>query len=300
VSLAWLPTAERIGSAWTGGTYLTTVPWRFVAHTTEVVPSSLVGAKAMAARHPYPPHLWAWPARRWLAQTVPLDRSAAALVQPASAPAQRTNKARAIQVEIIGNAGETPRWSTETWEWLGEFVLAPVVAAGYPIDLANVADLDPYPQAYGEDGSARMTWAEWLAFDGVCAHQNVPENEHWDIGDGRLDLMAAAARRTLNLQEDDLDMDVTELKQAVREVLNEGTGQGQVSWARTSKSTLANAQAAVQNTKVLIGMLSNPAGLAAALAPLLPDHDVTAEHLETALRTLLDGATIDLADAGEG
>lgn len=209
---AWLDSAERIGNQSVyanGGTYLEGVPWRFVAHTTEAIPSSLVGAKAMAARHPYPPHLWAWPDRRWLGQTVPLDRSAAALVQPRGEPAaHRTNKARAIQVEIIGEAADTPQWSTETWEWLGEFVLAPVIEAGYPINLGRVAPLTGN-DGYGLGGKVRMGWPEWLAFDGLCAHSNVPGNDHWDIGDGRLDIVAAAAARKLNLdhQEDDMKPD---------------------------------------------------------------------------------------------
>lgn len=196
--IAWLPDVERIDSPWSGGTYLTGVPWRFVAHTTEVVPSSLAGAKAMAARHPHPPHLWAWPQRGWLGQTVPLDRSAAALVQPPGVPAShRTNKARAIQVEIIGHAAETPTWPKDWWEWLGSAVLAPVVAAGYPINLGRIANLLPYPPSYGQT-TARMGWSTWLAFDGLCAHLNVPGNLHGDIGAGRLDLMAAAAKAELH------------------------------------------------------------------------------------------------------
>src|SRR5690606_33419150 len=130
-------------------------------------PSSLAGAKAMAARHPHPPHLWAWPERGWVGQTVPLDRSAAALKQPPGPPQHRTNKARAIQVEIIGRAAETPSWPTDWWDWLGEAVLAPVVAAGYHIDLNRVAPVTG-SDGYGLAGRVRMGWPEWLRFGGVC------------------------------------------------------------------------------------------------------------------------------------
>lgn len=37
-------------------------------------------------------------------------------------------------------------------------------------------------EAYGENGPARMAPGEWDSFDGICAHQEVPENTHWDCG----------------------------------------------------------------------------------------------------------------------
>lgn len=174
-----------------GGTYQTGVPWRFVVHTTEVVPSSLSGAVAMANRHPNPPHLWAWPEQDWVGETVPLNRSAFALLHPAGTP--HTNKARALQVEVIGHAAETaskPEWY---WEWLGLRVLRPIIDAGYPIDLNQVAPTTGN-DGYGTNGRVRMTWSEWADFPGVCGHANVPGNSHWDPGAARLDLIAQAAK----------------------------------------------------------------------------------------------------------
>lgn len=183
---------ERLPNAKSeGGTYEDDVPWRFVTHTTEVIPSSIAGARGLAMRHEFPPHLWVWPEERWKAQTVRLDRAAFALKHPAGTPA--TNKMRALQVEIIGYASRTPVWPLEWWDWLGREVLRPVIEAGYFINLNHVAPTTGQDGA-GTGGTVRMSRSEWRSFDGLCCHANVPDNSHWDIGAGRLPRMAAAAR----------------------------------------------------------------------------------------------------------
>lgn len=186
-----VPGAEWIVNARNaGGTYATGYPWRLVLHTTEVVPSSLHGARTMAARHEFPPHLWAWPERDWLAQTVPLDRSAFALKQPKGAPP--TNKARAIQVEIVGHADQTPKWPAGWWDWIGRRIVRPVIDLGYPIQLDEIAATTGR-DGYGTGGRVRMTWTAWAHFGGIAGHANVPGNSHWDIGAGDLARVAAAA-----------------------------------------------------------------------------------------------------------
>jgi hypothetical protein len=189
---AWLPGFERTPSAHSnGGTYLANIPWRFVGHTTEVVPSSLNGAHAMARRHANPPHLWVWPERNWRAQTVRLDRSAFALAHPAGTP--HTNKMRAIQVEVIGHAADMHAKDNAFWDWLGRNVLRPVIDAGYPINLDAIASTTG-PNGYGVNGAVRMTRSRWTTFDGVCVHANVPDNRHWDMGKANLRRMALAAK----------------------------------------------------------------------------------------------------------
>lgn len=192
MATAWLPGVDRIPNERSeGGSYVDGVPWRFTGHTTEAVPTSIAGAVAMAGRHPYPPHLWGWPERDWLVQTVRLDRSAFALKHPAGTP--ETNKMRALQIEIIGYAkdsGSKPEW----WaEWIGENVVLRLIQAGYPINLDRVAPTT------GEDGSGtggavRMSRAQWRAFDGLSVHANVPDNTHWDMGAIDLERVANAAR----------------------------------------------------------------------------------------------------------
>lgn len=205
--MTWLDGVERIPNARAGGgTYVAGVPWKFCAHTTEVVPSAVDGARAMARRHEYPPHLWAWPEKDWVGQTVPLDRAAFALKHPAGTP--ETNKLRVIQVELIGRAADTPGWPLEWWEWIGRRVLRPVIAAGYSINLGNVAPTTGN-DGYGVHGRVRLSRAAFRVFDGVLCHANVPDNEHWDLGDGRLDLIARGAAGTpmpepLPVEEDDM------------------------------------------------------------------------------------------------
>lgn len=208
--VAWLEGVERIPNARSeGGTYLDGVPWRFTAHTTEAVPKSLDSARLMAERHEYPPHLWAWPEKDWVAQTVRLDRSAFALLHPKGTP--ETNKMRAIQVEIIGRAADTPTWPVEWWEWIGRRVLRPIIDAGYPINLTQIAPTTG-TDGYGTGGAVRMTRDAWRNFGGVCGHANVPDNHHWDIGAGRLDLIAAAAS-----EEDDMYGDLDRIRDQLLE-----------------------------------------------------------------------------------
>ncbi len=188
---AWLEGISRVPNDHSeGGTYVADVPWRFVGHTTEVIPSNVAGAIALAGRHEYPPHLWAWPEKEWLCQTVRLDRSAFALLHPAGTP--ETNKMRAIQVEVIGYAKDSPDKPDSFWDWLGENVVKPVIDAGYAIDLSNVAPTTGTDGA-GTGGAVRMTRAAWRDFDGLCVHANVPDNAHWDMGEADLARVAQAA-----------------------------------------------------------------------------------------------------------
>lgn len=100
------------------------------------------------------------------------------------------------------------------------------------------------------------------------------------------------------------DMDETTFKQWIREVLNEGTGKGQRSWADTSKAQLAQAQ---QNTvllntvrgavaaddvdeaalaaALLPGLVAamGPEALAVALAPHLPQPEAFVDALRAEL-----------------
>lgn len=196
----WLPTAERIANPFSnGGTYVDDpeVPWRFVAHTVQGEPRTIAAARSMIADHDNPPHLWYMPRHRWLAQTVRLDRSARALLQPDAPGSLKTNKMKAIQLEIFGYAEDTPRWPAAWWRSIGEDVLVPLIKAGFDIDLRQVAATTGN-DGYGVRGKVRMTWTAWLHFGGVCCHANVPGNSHWDIGKGDLWAIANAANEVLN------------------------------------------------------------------------------------------------------
>ena len=279
-----------------GGTYIDGVPWRFVTHTTEAVPDDVDGARAMAGRHPYPPHLWAWPEADWIGQTVPLDRSAFALLHPRGTP--ETNKMRALQVEIIGRAADTPGWPDGWWGWLGRRVLRPIIDAGYPVDLDQVARTTG-PDGYGTGGAVRMTRAQWARFAGVCSHSNVPDNSHWDIGAGRLDLIAHAARQedVMNAdQERKLDEALGLLRALVpnapRNVVTQGPDVGRLSAGGKPVAELWRWQLeALFRSRAM-----DPASLAEQIAGHMPaasGGDLTAD-LEQALRRVFGS----LSEAG--
>ncbi len=187
----WLPKAERVANAKSGGGSYVDSPWRFVFHTVEAKPSAS-GFRAMAARHENPPHLWAMPSADLLLQTIPLNRSAYALARPGNL---QTNRLHAVQVEVWGFAAEMGDVHPQVLAWLAERLLAPV-ARLVPINLGSTQPAGGR-HCIGKASRCRMTRQEWYAFNGVCGHQNVPDNDHWDPGKLDVAVIAARARATM-------------------------------------------------------------------------------------------------------
>jgi hypothetical protein len=185
----WVPGAERVANPRSaGGTYLP-APWRFVFHTIEGEPSA-DGFRRLAAEHTNAPHLWAMPSANLLLQTIPLNRSAYALARPGSV---QTNRLHAVQVEVWGFAAKMGSLHQHAIEWLAERLLAPV-ARLVPINLDRVRPTGGV-SCYGRASQCRMTAETWQSFDGICGHQHVPDNEHWDPGDMPVAAIAARARQ---------------------------------------------------------------------------------------------------------
>jgi len=134
-------------------------------------------------------------------QHVPTD-SAAYAVQHGDADhvcAVETNGSGIVQIELVGFAAEAGAWPVERLKWLGEKVLAPILAA-HPTIPPWV-----YPLA-----SPRMTETEWAAWPGgQCRHSDVccQPQMHSDPGGLDLDLILHYALE-LNLPptKDDDDM----------------------------------------------------------------------------------------------
>jgi hypothetical protein len=198
---AWVAGAERIDGAKDGATYREPgVPWRVVWHTMEApeddpnTPSdegwSVAQARSYIAGHQWPPHLWALYLHDHVFQTVPLNLAAYALVHDWSGYPE-TNHAHAIQIEVLGYAAQGLD-DPGLCEWLGRRVLKPIMDAGVPVDLTNLAR-STGSDGYGVNGAVRMSSSTWYAFDGLCGHANVPKNSHWDPGVARYDLIARAA-----------------------------------------------------------------------------------------------------------
>lgn len=181
VSVQWVPNDRN-----SGGTYADDG----VDYSTRLVYHEIQGGAnySVIEEHPYPPHTWYSADRRILFQTVPLSRSAFALYQAGSAP-YRTNKARAIQVELEGYSDFV---ANEPQQWLdniAEDVLIPVCtwahnySPGGPIDLLKLPDPWQVPGSAYTDAPQRFSPDRWAKFNGVCAHANVPMgDDHWDTG----------------------------------------------------------------------------------------------------------------------
>jgi hypothetical protein len=188
--------SRRVGSPYR----LPGSPWRFVFHTMEAPEDDpdtaadegweLPQTRAYIIRHRTPPHLWALYDHDWVGQTVPLNLSAYALRHESGDP--ETNHAHAIQVEVLGYARDG-LLDPGLCDWLGRRIIRPVIAAGVPLDLANLAR-STGSDGYGPDGAVRLSWAQWAAFDGVCGHANVPGNSHWDPGRADYARIVAAAK----------------------------------------------------------------------------------------------------------
>lgn len=162
---------------------------RIVAHTTEG--ATIEGAVAAYRKKNAWPTLTVDPRRRRKVQHVRFDRPARALANT-SAPGQTNRTPTTTQVEIVATSVMRPTnglvsvhdLTDDDLDWLGREVFGPLArATGTPL----VAPLTFWPQDAGwtlasKTARQRMSPAEWVAFTGVCAHQHVPENEHWDCG----------------------------------------------------------------------------------------------------------------------
>lgn len=192
----WLEGFERPAFRHAGGTYVgDDSPPRLILHTTEGG-SVESNAAVMSGTGNYS-HIVADPAARRAAQLVDLDRSATATKNRPGGV--QTNRLNAVQVEIVWRAAEIRNLTSDELAWLGTAVVAPICKAR---GIQPVGPPRPFvgPEAgfiARPDAPQRMTYLEWARFNGVCGHQHVPENDHWDPGALDIDTVLAAARKAL-------------------------------------------------------------------------------------------------------
>ena len=175
------PKAIWKGDGKSGGSYVG-LPFRVVLHTTETsgVPGYGNGSTA--------PHITYVPkTRRWVQHTE--FNTAARALRNVTGGVQ-TNRANALQVEIVCYSAKNIADQQSSRLWVGD------LTDDHYADLRgflnwtygqfSVAPMWPEKQALSSaEANApgfRMTSVEWNQFDGVCAHQHVPENTHWDTG----------------------------------------------------------------------------------------------------------------------
>jgi uncharacterized protein YgiM (DUF1202 family) len=175
----WYPAAVVNEATKSGGSFLSDVPFRGVLHTTEGT-SFRPQPDSYGGWHTAYPHftLLAKSTGVTIYQHLPINRAARALKNLRGGV--QTNRACAIQIEIVGRAAHSARFSEQLLAALGTWMRWVEQETG----VKRMAPLEFTGSSHGAGVNApsRMSNSEWLEFDGWCGHQHVPENDHWDPG----------------------------------------------------------------------------------------------------------------------
>ncbi len=193
----WHPRAIDAPANREGGSFIGVAP-KIVLHTVEgsgrynYDPGSYYG-------NPYWPHCTIDP--DGIHQHLPIDVSAFAL---ANAPGGvETGRADAIQCEILWFAGRIDELPDATMRHLADWISWVAEQRRVPLTFAEFHG----DGSYGENAPQRFGAQEWLDFTGICGHQHVPENDHWDPGAFPVDSLRALLDANSNpepQEEDDM------------------------------------------------------------------------------------------------
>lgn len=188
----WLPGAERIPGQQPGGyARRPDAPPRMVLHTSE---TNWPAIDSLVANVQWHYHGYIDPWERRIVQCIPLNKTSYALAAYYDSGPQKgqfvgfeTNHMGSYCVQwcIIGWAKDMHRLTKEQLVWMADSVFKPTM------DLTGIPNQWVENRAQGEEGVVlatpsskfRMTPAQWEKFTGVCAHQHVPGQSHWDCGD---------------------------------------------------------------------------------------------------------------------
>lgn len=178
----WHPRAVRVvPNPMTDGGSFIGVPWRQVLHTTEAGPDYRPSTASYFGR-PVWPH--ATVARvggaARIVQHLPISRAARALEHPAGTV--ETNRARAVQVEIGWWAARIGELPDDLAAALADWLVWVAGETGSPLNGPVFVGPDAGWTLASVDARQRMSARDWLGFSGVCGHQHVPNNRHWDPG----------------------------------------------------------------------------------------------------------------------
>lgn len=194
------------------GLYKASSSWKIVLHTTESPPGSgqaVIDNIFTPGDQCKNPHFVIDPQTKERFQLLPLSYSGSALVHGQGG--FETNKARAIQVEIVGYSdlskpNPTRDWDDPECEFIGQFI-ADVMNGGYPINLNHVTKSDYKGTVAIENSQYRMSGIQFEEFDGVCGHIDVPFQNHYDPYLLNKQRCAEFALKHLGFQEDDVTED---------------------------------------------------------------------------------------------
>ncbi|MEU6352810.1 peptidoglycan-binding protein [Streptomyces sp. NPDC047072] len=162
-----------------------------VLHTTEGCSLPGYGGGAMAPNLTAVPDLAARKLR-WY-QHFDIETSSRALANLRGGV--ETNTLNVCQVELVGTCDPKAhaKWTSAGkdhvfWPDAPEWALRGVARflswmhEEHGVPLTGPAAWPAYPTSYGSKNGQRMSGAKWTAFEGVCGHMHVPENDHGDPG----------------------------------------------------------------------------------------------------------------------
>jgi len=171
------PKATWLGNGKSGGSFIGK-PWRVVLHTTET--TSVPGYNSGS----YAPHLTYEPKNHQWYQHTSLETAARALRNESGGV--QTNRANSIQVEIVCYSAKNIADQKDSRLWVANLDGQALADIREFLEWAPVEFEWRGQQAhsYSEANAPgyRFTNDEWNAFNGVCSHQDLPENSHWDAG----------------------------------------------------------------------------------------------------------------------
>ena len=193
----FLPTAERKTFRGKPGSVprRRDAPSRIVIHTTETnqLPGYSNGGSAphftVGVGHPGSlVHEPMGAVRVW--QHFSLDRTARALRHPKGTAETNHMGAHCIQIEcvtyigdqpahgIVGNRGKLP----PPLEAALAGLVREIVTTLGDINIDERPGLWTADNSHGANARQRLTDDQWESFNGICGHQHVPHNTHWDPG----------------------------------------------------------------------------------------------------------------------
>ena len=177
-------------------------PTVIVLHTTETDgPASYNGTE---------PHFEVHDADNGTIQFVSLARTAKALYNAPGGGETNRRRGRIIQIEMVWRAGNASAMPVSLLARVARVIR--FVREQFP-DLSLVAPPQGFHGAeFGTiaivDSPLRFSFPAWEEFGGICGHQHVPENDHWDPGripfDRLVSLVGGAGPKPLRPKEIDM------------------------------------------------------------------------------------------------
>lgn len=194
--MPWMPGSDRSVPGSSPGNYIS-APWKIVIHSTEG--SSAEGAFGAYQSRGIFPHFTVDQYRIY--QHIDSSISASAVLNESGGV--ETNRARAIQIEMVGFA-DSPKNQT----MLGK--VAEVCA--WVEEVHGVAHVWPAGRPKGSGGPHNRSSSLWMNESGYYGHSQVPENSHYDPGalsDEELDILMGGVVERIRVRINDADQTET-------------------------------------------------------------------------------------------